>query len=517
MIYKHSILLYVLALLSISALSNNLNDPLTGLDAYIETGMKDWQIPGLAIAVVKDDEIVYAKGFGVRKLDEPGPVNEHTLFGIASLTKAFTTAAIGILVDDGKLHWDDPVITYLPDFQLSDPWVTREITVRDLLIHRSGLGRMIGNRLQFMTNRGSDELTYRLRYLEPMASFRAEYIYNNMMYMVAGRVIEAVSGQKWHEFVAERIFEPLGMERSNFSIRDLEGKENAAWPHQYIKGDVQIIPRRDFDNVGPAACINASVYEVARWIRLHLECPGSFNGTELIDISTMRMLHRPQSVIPVQDPSKEFAAYGFGWGIRLYRGRIVSRHAGAADGMNSFIVLVHEENLGVVIVTNLFNDFMYALANHVIDSSLGVTDEMDWHSKYLNEYQEKYEEVRKKRDDIHNARADNTKPSLPVSALAGKYYDSLYGELTVTVRDNDMFITFWDDDSLIADLEHWHYDTFRAIWRNPAQREKFVWFDLDRTGEAATLNVEFNLRPDLLQVGAYPSGFTRVVRFKREN
>jgi len=504
-------------LFSTTAFGNDTGEPLAGLDAYIENGMDDWKIPGLAVAIVKDDEIVYAKGFGNRKLGEAEPVDEHTLFGIASLTKAFTTAAIGILVEEGKLEWNDPVVKYLPDFRLYYPWMTHEITVHDLLIHRSGLGRMIGNRLQFMTGKGPDELTYRLRYLEPMASFRAEYIYNNMMYMVAGQVIEAVSGQRWDEFVAERIFEPLGMERSNLSIYDLDGEENAAWPHQYIKGEVQVIPRRDFDNAGPAASINSSVYELAQWMRLHLEDPGSYDGTQVIDTTTMRMVHRPQSVIPVTDPSTEFAAYGLGWGVRLYNDRIISRHSGATDGMNSIIVLVHEENLGIVVVTNIFNDFKNALANHVIDSFLGVPDKKEWHEKYLTEYEEEYNQVQQRREEIHNARVKNTQPSLPVSARSGRYYDSLYGEVTLTVQDDNMYITFWGDDSLVADLEHWHYDTYRAVWRNPAQREKFIWFDMDKTGETAVLNIEFNLRPELLQVGAYPSNYTRTVRFKKEN
>lgn len=487
------------------------------LDAYIESGMNDWQIPGLAIAVVKDGAIAYAKGFGVRKLGESQTVDEHTLFGIASLTKAFTTAALGLLVDDGRIDWDDPVTDYLHDFQLSDPWVTREITIRDLLIHRSGLGRMIGNRLQFMTNRDSGELAYRLRYLEPMASFRSQYIYNNMMYMVAGRVIEAATGGPWHEFINDRLFQPIGMERSNFSINELVGEENAAWPHQYIKGTVQTVPRRNFDNIGPAGSINACVYEMAQWMRLHLGNPGSINGIQLISTSVMTELHRPQSVIPVEQPAEEFAAYALGWGVRLYRDRIIIRHAGASDGMNAFIVLMPAENLGVVILTNIFNDFMYALANYAIDSLLGIPDPEDWHEKYLTEFREKYNEVSERRERIHNERRVNTQPSISAEELSGSYYDNLYGNITVTLQDDNVSIIFWDDDSLIADLEHWHYDTYRAVWRNPAQREKFVWFDQDKTGKVHAINVEFNLRPDLLQVGAYPSDYTRVVRFIKEN
>lgn len=508
-------ILFLSVVLCLSLVAGNSNGLPDDLEAYIEAGMKDWEIPGLAIAVVKDDEIAFARGFGIRKLGGNDAVDEHTLFGIASLTKAFTTAALGILVDEGKLQWDDPVTKHIPEFQLYDPWTTREITVRDLLIHRSGLGRMIGNRLQFMTGQDAPELTYRLRYLEPQASFRARYVYNNMLYMVAGQVIEAVSGQAWNEFVRDRLFKPLGMDRSNLSIHDIDENENAAWPHQYIKGEVQTIPRRDFDNVGPAASINASVYEMTQWMRLHLGEPGKLGDTQLIEDSTIREIHRPQSAIPVTDPFNEIAAYCLGWGVRLYNDRLISRHAGASDGMNSFIVLVHEENLGVVVVTNVFNDFMYALANHVIDSYLDVPY-TDWHEKYLTQYEKEYETVKERREKLHDARIENTRPSLSAGAYAGEYYDQLYGTVSVMVEGDTIAIQFWEDDSLVADLEHWHYDTYRALWHNPAQREKFVWFDVDKTGEVAALNVEFNLRPALLQVGAYPSDYTRIVRFEKK-
>ncbi len=516
MIYnKYFFALLLVIIIAPNIYADGIDQKIAGFDEYIRRGMEQWKIPGLAVAVVKDDDVVYMKGFGLRKLGETEKVDEHTLFGIASLSKAFTGAAIGMLVDEGKLHWDDPVVDHLPHFQLSDRWVTQEITVRDLLIHNSGLGRMIGNRLQFMTRKDRDELMYRLRYLEPERSFRSSYVYSNMLYMAAGQLIPAVTGMSWDDFIKERIFQPLEMELSNTSINDVPDNGNAAYPHQEIRGEVQVIPRRNFDNVGPAASINASVHEMVQWMRLHLGTPGVINETEIIQSETMRVLHHPQTVIPVENPKKEFAAYGMGWGIRLYRDRIISRHAGAVDGMNSFIALVHEENLGVVILTNIFNDFMYALANHVIDSILGVSDEQDWQTKYLNEYEQRYREVKEKREEIHNSRVANTPASVPPDSLAGQYRDLLYGDVTVSVKDNNVSVIFWNDETLIADLEHWHYDTYRAVWRNPAQREKFVWFDLDKIGDVAYLNIEFNLRPNLIQIGAYPSDYTRVVRYRK--
>ena len=242
---------------SISAFAQNA--PLQGFDDYVNKALKDWEVPGVAIAVVKDDKVVFAKGYGVRELGKPEMVDEKTLFAIGSSSKAFTSAAIAMLVDEGKLKWDDHVTKYLPGFQLFDPYVTREMTVRDLLTHRIGLER--GDQLWYATDYSRDEVLRRIRFLEPSSSMRSKFGYQNVMYLAAGQIVPSVTTKSWDDFIGERIFTPLGMKETNTSIRLLKGKTDVAAPHQTIDDKVQPVPYRLIDNIGPAGSINSNVFE----------------------------------------------------------------------------------------------------------------------------------------------------------------------------------------------------------------------------------------------------------------
>jgi CubicO group peptidase (beta-lactamase class C family) len=488
--------------------------PLEGLDAFVERGMADWGIPGLAVAVVKDDRVVYARGYGVLGLEDRRAVDEHTLFGIASVSKAFTAAALGILVDEGRIAWDDPVVTHLPAFRLYDPYVTQTVTIRDLLAHRVGVGRITGNRLRWLPSRDHDEHIRRLRHLPPEQTFRDGYVYSNAMYMVAGQIIPAVTGESWGDFVERRLFGPLGMTRSNTSITRTPDGENAALPHQEIDGSVVSIPRRNFDAVGPAASINASVAELTAWLRLHLGQPGVLDGRRILSEATVREMHQAQNRIADAGLTGDLSAYGLGFGLGYYEGVRTSSHSGATDGMNTNLVLVPELNLGIVVTTNTFNTFMNALANRILDRYLGI-DDRDWHATHHQAYLRQKERAQATRDSMHAARDTGTRPSLPLRVYAGAYYDSLYADARVDFSGNALVLTFWDDPDMVADLEHWHHDTFRAVWRNRSMREEFVHFTRDRDGRVDALHIEWVLRPQLLQVGAYPSGYTREARLAR--
>jgi CubicO group peptidase (beta-lactamase class C family) len=488
--------------------------PLAGLDEFVRSGMAEWGIPGLAVAVVKDDEAVFVRGYGALRKGGSEPVDENTLFGVASVSKAFTAAALGMLADEGKLDWDDPVVRHLPWFRLYAPYVTESVTIRDLLAHRVGVGRMTGNRITWLPHRDREELAYRIRYLGPEQSFRNGYVYSNVMYMVAGEVVRAAAGASWDDFVEERIFGPLGMERSNTSVTRIADGDNAAWPHQEIEGEVVPIPRRNFDAVGPSAAINTSVAEIATWMRLHLGTPGEVDGVRLLREETVREMHRAQNRIPDRGLTGELSSYGLGWSLSTYEGRRVSRHGGATDGMNATLVLVPEENLGVIVTTNTFNGFMNALANRIMDRYLGIPDRA-WDRAFRDGYLEALHRASAARDSIHAARQTGTSPSLPLEAFAGAYADSLYADALVSLEGGALVLRFWDDHTQTLDLEHWHHDTFRAAWRNPAQREKFVWFTRDRDGRVDALHVRWSLRPDLLQVGAYPTSYFRDITFER--
>lgn len=489
-------------------------DPLVGLDEYIERGMADWEIPGLAVAVVHRDELIYARGFGNRDLKAPNPVDEHTLFSVASTTKAMTAAALAMLVDEGKIDWNDRVVDHMPEFELSDPWVSREVRIHDLLTHRVGVGRLTGNRLRFMPNRERSELIQHLRYHEFEQPFRSDYVYSNVMYMVAGELIPAVTGTSWDDFMEERLFEPLDMSRSNTSITRIGDDENVAKPHQQIEGELRRIPLRNFDNVGPSASVNSSVRDMAQWMRLQLGEPGKYEGERLISEEQMEVMHQPWNALArghVEDPIN---AYGLGWRLGNYRGYQIAQHGGAADGINTELIMVPELDLGIIVTTNLFNDFRSAVTRTIIDRMADLRS-FSWHEYFLSNHESRYESVSEERQEIHEARQSGTEPSLSLEAMTGEYHDKLYDDVEVFINeDGDPALRFWGDDSQVADLEHWHHDTWRAIWRNPGQREKFIHFTRDRDGEVGELHVTWTLRPDLLQVGIYPSGYQRTVRYQ---
>lgn len=487
---------------------------LAALEAWIEQGMRDWGIPGLAVSVVKDDTVIWARGYGVRQLGHAHAVDADTLFNVASVSKAFNAAALALLVDEGRIGWDDPVIDHIPGFRLHDAQATTQATIRDLLAHRVGLGRLTGNRLRWISARPRAEQIQRLRHLTPERGFREGYVYSNVLSMIAGEVVPATTGTAWEDFVRARLFAPLGMHRSVAAYAQLPaGAQNLAFPHQEIDGVVVGIDRRDFDAVGPAASVHTSAREIAAWMRLHLGDAGSIDGSRLISAEAMAQMHQPQVLVPGERHAP-VGAYGLGWQIGRFRDRHVSSHGGAVDGMNSLITLVPEESLGIFVTTNNFNGFTTALTRQVIDTVLGI-DGTDWHADLFARHQARKARVQADRDAIHAARQAGTRPSAPLADFQGRYDDALYADARVQLEDGQLVLRLWDDPLQVADLEHWHHDTFRAIWRNRAMREEFVWFSRGRDGGIDRLHIDWVLRPDLLQVGAYPASYRREAVFER--
>lgn len=464
---------------------------LDGFDAYVEQAMRDWEVPGVAIAVVKDDAVVYSRGFGVRQVGTTLSVDPNTVFAIASLTKSFTSTAVGMLVDEGKVNWDDPVTRHLPEFQLADPWVTRNFTVRDLLSHRSGLER--GDWLWFGTPYERDDVVHHLRFLRTTGAFRSDYGYSNNMYITAGRLIANVSGMSWDDFVTERIFRPLGMRRSNTSVLELPELDNIAIPHEKLDGSVRTVPHGNLDNEGPGGSINSSANQMAQWMRFLLG-GGAVDGERLIDSSTLAEATTPQTVIrfneqeAAQYPGVNFMAYGFGWRLQDYRGRKLVQHGGAFDGMRAQIALVPEEGLGIVILTNLGrgHDLQGALRNRVLDAFLGA-EERDWSAEYrarLSAAEEGSEAAEREWDA---SRVSGTRTSLPLERYAGSYEDAAFGTATVRQDADGLVVTLGPRHT--GRLEHWHYDTFVATWENPFLGRTAITFPLDAEGNVAAMDV----------------------------
>ncbi|MEK7794077.1 MAG: serine hydrolase domain-containing protein, partial [Candidatus Hydrogenedentota bacterium] len=272
--------------------------------AYVTQAMKDWEVPAIAIAVVKDGEVVFAKGFGSRTIGKDEPVDENTLFSIGSITKSFTSGALAILADEGKLKWSDKVLDYMPQFELYDPYVSREFMIEDLLCHRSGLAR--GDELWYGTTRTRDEIIHQVRNLEPSWSFRSTFGYQNIMFLAAGQLIPAITGTSWDDFVKARIFTPLGMTNSYTSVVPLSNIENVAAPHEKFDGKVAPVPHFNLDNTGPAGSIVSSASQMANWIKLHL-AKGEFNGRRIISEANVLEMQKPRTIIPYEGRWADYA------------------------------------------------------------------------------------------------------------------------------------------------------------------------------------------------------------------
>jgi CubicO group peptidase (beta-lactamase class C family) len=488
-----------------AALAAQLPAQLDGFDDYVRQAMTDWHVPGLSVAIVKHDSIVFARGYGTRTLGQDEPVDEHTVFAIGSATKAFTTVALGILVDEGRLELDDRVIEHLPDFRMYDPWVTREITVRDLVTHRSGLPGGRSNLLWYASGYDRDEIVRRIRYLEPTASFRAEYQYQNLMFLTAGQVVATVAETTWDEFVRTRILEPLGMRRSVTSVLPLSSMENVATPHASIRGEWQPLRYRNVDNVGPAGSINSSALDMAQWVRLHLG-EGSVGGRRILSESMTREMRTPQFIV---DPRRSgsmnalrragagihFFTYGLGWQVFDYRGRVVVWHGGNIDGMAAVVAMMPEEELGVVVLTNRNGGTVRdALMMRVFDAYTGGIDR-DWSRLLLGrEVLAPEPTPEPPSDSVAFALTSGRPPSHPPSAYAGTYEDSLIGTAVLSLNGDSLGIAL--ETGLVGTLTHRDHDVFDVVFDDVGLWATFgalqgaeVVFEADETGAIRSFRI----------------------------
>lgn len=480
--------------------------PLNGIDTYIEKALADWNIPGLAIVVVKDDQVVLAKGYGIREMNTKKSVDANTIFVIASNTKAFTATALGLLVQEGKISWDNPVLKYLPDFQLYDPVATRKITIRDLLCHRAGLSTWGGDLTWDESIYDRAEVIRRIRFQKPVFDFRTGYRYTNLMFLTAGEIIPKVTGQSWDDFLAERFFKPLGMKRTNTSVKDLSAVENVATPHMIYKDQMITIPLLNVDNVGPAASINSSVNDLAQWLRLQLAM-GYFNGEQLVDtmiIEETRQAHNLRQISTAAkklNPLTHFSAYGLGWGLNDYRGKLIVSHTGGLDGMFSYVGFMPEENLGMVVLTNREDHtLMRALPFYVFDRYLGA-DFRDWSQVYLEVHDHQAERDNQRKARQIAERVANSKPSLSLESYAGDYNDTLYGDAEIKLEEGKLKLHLSAHPRIVGELEHWRYDTFLCKWNRPTWDESYIYFDLSDDGEVATFRMQ--VRPDWIDTHEY--------------
>ena len=486
---------FVLLLFVFAAGAQAPEEKIAEIDAYAQKVMTDWKQPGMAIAIVKDDKIVFAKGYGTRQLGKTEPVDADTVFAIASNSKAFTSASLAILVDEKKLAWNDKVSKYLPDFKLYDPWVTSELTIRDLVTHRVGLDTFSGDLLWYETNFTGDEILQRVRFLKPVSSFRTQFGYQNLMFIAAGKIVEKVSGKSWCDFVTERILAPLGMSRTTCSVKTLP--ENAAWPHNESGGTLRVLHRGNVDGAYSAAALNSSVNDLSKWMRLQLG-KGKFEGKQIFSEAQAWGMHQPHLAQQISEtswrgnPTRHFTGVASGWFVYDYYGKKIINHSGGLDGMLSYTHLIPEENVGFVVLTNSEYPAFTIMASKIRDVFVGAP-KRDWSAEGLEQVKRNKTAADEETAKVNAARVPNTKTSLAVKDYAGTYSDDLYGAITITEENGRLVMRFSRSPNFVADLEHWHYDTFQIKWRPSVAYNfprGFVTFTIDKNGKTDELKID---------------------------
>ncbi|MCL4848650.1 MAG: beta-lactamase family protein [Acidobacteria bacterium] len=493
----NALVLCFICLLPVGAVAQR---PPADLDAWVERTMATFEVPGIAVAIVKDGDVVHAKGYGVRRLGDTAPVDDATLFGIASNTKAFTATALGMLVDEKRLAWDDPVTRHLPGFQMFDPYVSREITVRDLLTHRSGLGLGAGDLLFWPdTDVSRAEVVAAARFIRPATSFRSRYAYNNLLFVVAGEVVAAASGQSWDDFVRARIFDPLGMDSSRITSVGFGPGDNVASPHSRgwrLQGELKPIASTRDDTWAAAAGIKSNLRDLVTWVRVHLDRGRLDETRRLFSESVSNEMWQVQTPIRVSDPPPPladvrptFAGYGLGWNLRDYRGRKIVSHTGGLTGMVTLVMLVPSERLGLVVLTNQEEGGAFnAIAYHVIDAYFGAPS-TDWIAAYRQVRDGQLKRAEEAEQKQAAARVHDSRPSLALASYAGDYRDEWYGRARLEVEDRRLVLRLLRTPAAVADLEHWQYDTFRAVFRDPTIPDAFVTFALDHGGRVDAMTM----------------------------
>ncbi|GAB3702001.1 serine hydrolase [Spirosoma flavus] len=491
-------------------------DAIASFDTYVQQAVRDWHVPGLTITVVKDGKVLFKKGYGVRALrpgvsDKAESVDTQTLFAMASTTKAMTAACLGMLVDEGKLRWDDPVVNYLPDFLFYDPAVTREVRVRDLLIHNTGVGN--ADVLWAAMQIPSDEILRRMRMIKPSYSLRSGFIYQNIMYLAAGKVLEKVSGMPWDVFIRTRLFEPLGMQRTKALFKDVNDS-NRAKPHVDVNDTIRLVdsPTEEglVDAIGPAGSVWTCPDDVAAWMQCMLDS-GRYNGKTLLKPATWAELFKPQTLVtdaqfyPTQRLTKPvWKTYGLGWFQHDYRGHRVNFHTGSLTGTVAIHGQLPDQKLAVYVQANLDHvEVRHALMYRVFDTFGGLGIDRDWSKDLLQLYGGIRQQAKQVERRIDSTRVTNTKPSLPLTAYAGTYTNPLYGKADVTLKNDKLYVSL--NNLSTGYLDHWHFDTFRLRYDQFWNGKDPVSFILDTQGKVIKLicgGMELTKTPNVVSKAA---------------
>jgi CubicO group peptidase (beta-lactamase class C family) len=488
------------------------------LDSYIEKARVDWRIPGLAIAIIQGDKIVYAKGFGLRDVAKNLPVTADTLFVGASTTKAFTSAGVGIMVDEGKLKWDEPVQTYLPTFNVADKAVGAQITLRDMLSHRTGMPRH--DAIWYNNNDLTRaDIVKRLPYLESSAPLRSTWQYNNMMYMTAGHVVELTAGTNWEDFTRDRLFKPLNMSRSNFSVTDMERDSNHASAYKLNdKYVVTYIPLRKVDFIGPAGSINSTVKDYANFAIMHLN-EGKFNGKQVVSKESIEATHAP--LLPVGGPPEfpEFSTslYGMGWFVDTYRGEERVQHGGNLDGFTARTTLFPDRKMGIITFVNMEASPLPGYVSLDVYDRLSKQKPMNWATKMLarRDILEKAGDEGKKRMD--EQKVPGTKPAHVMTDYAGTFNHPGYGGWKFALGTDGRLTGSYN--GMAANFDHWHFEQFigqPAKGEDDSLENTRANFVTDLRGRVGSVEIEMDpLVPPIKFVKQADAGLSDEALLKR--
>ena len=480
---------YLFASLAFAAPTSNIEQKNKNIEASINKAMKAFQVPGVAVAIVKDNKIVMSKGFGLTEYGTNHKVNGDTLFGIASNTKAMTAALLANLVDQGKLTWKTKVIDIIPEFQMPDAYVTREFTILDLLSHNSGLGLGAGDLMIWPgTTLTNQDIIKGLKHLPEVSSFRSEFAYDNLMYVIAGEIIAKITGKSWQENINATIFKPLGMNKTKaaFSLISEQNK-NVARAHVPLDGKLNVVGGDFLEQFSSAGSVASSVNDMSLWLKAQLNKGAYGKDEKLFSERQSHNMWQMQTILPVSDSATKnnkthFSGYALGWFVNDYHGVKLIHHSGGILGMVSKVVLVPEEGLAMVILTNqqsgyAFNAIYYQILNEYL-----ALPEKDWVDFY-HEMSQKRKAAEKNRLAEAAGNVDkNSRHSLPLKAYAQTYTDDWYGDISISYANNALTMQFGNTPALHGTLEHYQHNTFVVRWD-------------DRTLEADAF-VNFNLNPD---------------------
>jgi CubicO group peptidase (beta-lactamase class C family) len=467
------------------------------LESYIQKGMEDWKIPGMAIAIIKDGKVAFIKGYGVREYGKPEKVDENTIFAIASNSKAFTGTALSLLQYQKKLSLDDKVTKWMPWFKLYDPYATKEVNIRDLLCHRIGFGTFQSDFSYWDSDNTRREIMEKMRYVKPDFTFRNGYGYCNSAFLTAGEIIPLACDTTWDDFVKYRFFTPLKMTRSFTTLAETKKHGNLAQPHQiYDENDsIAVLPWGNPDNLGPAASINSCVKDMSNWLLMQLDS-GRFEKKRIIPYSVLKETRTPHNiegdVNRKRFPMRHFVMYGLGWEVMDYAGREVFRHTGGADGFGSLVAYVPEEDFGIVVLTNnVQNSFFHCLVYQLLDY-YRYAPFKNWHEDFYSGYAQGIQsglQQQKKEEDALRKKGEAT--SVAWGGYTGKFHNEVYGDCEVRFENAKLSIHFENHPTLVGSLSHLNKDTFKCVFSNPVMGKCNLSFKIKgKKAKGLTLNVD---------------------------